>query len=568
MTQEWEFADRADDAETTFAALAERVVDGVLARDPVSATWLGEHRHDGRLPDLSQEGVDESLVMVDQALSAVDQIDDAALGTVSAVDLEILRTALTGQRLALETLRPHTWDPLVANPGTGIHLLLSRDFAPIEERLESVASRLDAVPESLAVARETLGEMPRVHLETAIGQFEGTRAMLGPVLEGELDRVAPMRSRVEPARDSAAAAIDSHLGWLRDRLDSGLATRDPRLGAEKYAAKLWTTLDAHLTPDDVLHRAESDLARIEGDIARAAAAYLGESVPPPDDAGALVRRALDAVAADGTVTNDTVLDLCRAAFDSTRAFVESNDLVTVFDIPMEIIEMPEIHRGVAVAYCDAPGPLETSPLPTYFAVSPTPSDWAPSRVESFFREYNSHMVHNLTIHEAMPGHVLQLGHSRRYASPTRVRQAFSSGAFAEGWAVYAEALMAERGYDAGIGEQQALAVRLQQLKMQLRMTINAVLDVRVHTRGMTEDEGMRLMQVRGHQEEGEAVGKWRRALLTSCQLSTYYVGYIAVNDIVLDLRAATPGLTDRALHDSVLAHGSPPPRHLRTLLGI
>jgi uncharacterized protein (DUF885 family) len=568
MTHEWEFADRADDAETTFAALAERIVDEVLARDPVAATWLGEHRYDGRLPDLSQESVDETLIVVDQALSAVDQIDDVALGTVSAVDLEILRTALTGQRFALGTLRPHTWDPLLANPGTAIHLLLSREFAPLEERLESVASRLDAVPESLAVARETLEEMPRVHLETAIGQFEGTQAMLGPALEGELDGVPTMRSRVAPARDAAAAAIDAHLGWLRDRLDSGLATGDPRLGAEKYAAKLWTTLDAHLTPDDVLHRAESDLARIEGDIARAAAAYLGEEVPPPDDAGALVRRALDAVAADGTVTNDTVLDLCRAAFDSTRAFVESNDLVTVFDIPMEIIEMPEIHRGVAVAYCDAPGPLETTPLPTYFAVSPTPSDWVPSRVESFFREYNSHMVHNLTIHEAMPGHVLQLGHSRRYASPTRVRQAFSSGPFAEGWAVYAEALMAERGYDAGTGEQQALAVRLQQLKMQLRMTINAILDVRVHTRGMTEDEGMRLMQVRGHQEEGEAVGKWRRALLTSCQLSTYYVGYIAVNDIVLDLRAGTPGWTDRALHDAVLAHGSPPPRHLRTLLGI
>ena len=568
MTQEWEFADRADDAELTYEALAERIVDGLLARDPVAATWLGEHRYDGRLPDLSQEGVDETLAMVDQALSAIDQLDDAALGTVSVVDLEILRTALSDRRLALETLQAHTWDPLVANPGTGVHLLLSRDFAPLAERLGSVADRLDAVPESLAVARETLDVMPLVHLETAIGQFEGTRDLLMSALEDELDEAPSMRERVEPSRDAAVAAIDAHLGWLRDRLESGLATRDPRLGAEKFAAKLWTTLDADLTPDDVLHRAESDLARLEGEIARAAADYLGEPVPPPDDAGAVVRRALDAVAADGLVTDDTVLDMCRAAFDSTTAFVESNELVSVFDIPMEIIEMPEIHRGVAVAYCDPPGPLETSPLMTYFAVSPTPSDWERSRVESFYREYNAHMLHNLTIHEAMPGHVLQLGHSNRYASPTRVRQAFGSGPFAEGWAVYAEALMADRGYDAGKGERQALAVRLQQLKMQLRMTINAILDVRVHSRGMTEDEGMRLMQVRGHQEEGEAVGKWRRALLTSCQLSTYYVGYIAVNDVVLDVRAANPGWTDRQVHDAVLAHGSPPPRHLRTLLGL
>ena len=124
--------------------------------------------------------------------------------------------------------------------------------------------------------------------------------------------------------------------------------------------------------------------------------------------------------------------------------------------------------------------------------------------------------------------------------------------------------MVERGYDAGLGDRAALAIRLQQLKMQLRMTINAILDVRVHTRGMTEAEAMRLMQVRGHQEEGEAVGKWRRALLTSTQLSTYYVGYVAVHDLVRDLRAAHPSWTDREMHDAVLGHGSPPPRHLRT----
>jgi len=133
--------------------------------------------------------------------------------------------------------------------------------------------------------------------------------------------------------------------------------------------------------------------------------------------------------------------------------------------------------------------------------------------------------------------------------------------------------MAEHGYAprsaaAEDRERLALAIRLQQLKMQLRMTINAILDVRVHTRGMTEDEAMRLMQVRGHQEEGEAVGKWRRALLTSAQLSTYYVGFIAVDDVVRDVRAANPGWNDRQVHDAVLAHGTPPPRHLHALLGI
>ena len=225
--------------------------------------------------------------------------------------------------------------------------------------------------------------------------------------------------------------------------------------------------------------------------------------------------------------------------------------------------MPEIDRGVAVAYCDPPGPLETAGLPTFVAVSPAPQGWGADQVRSFYREYNRHMVQNLMVHEAMPGHVLQLAHSRRFAGGTPVRAALRSGSFVEGWAVYAEQLMAAHGYP---GEGNPGAVRLQQLKMQLRTIINTILDVRVHCAGLPEAEAMALMTRRGFQEDGEAVGKWRRALLTSAQLSTYYVGYTEVSDLVAGLRAARPGWTERQVHDAVLAHGSPAAAHLRDLL--
>jgi uncharacterized protein (DUF885 family) len=220
--------------------------------------------------------------------------------------------------------------------------------------------------------------------------------------------------------------------------------------------------------------------------------------------------------------------------------------------------MPEFARGVAVAYCDSPGPLETAALPTFYCISPTPADWPAHRVESFYREYNDHMIRNLTVHEAMPGHFLQLAHARRYAGPTRVRPLTESGVFVEGWAVYTEELMAGLGFG-------GLPVRLQQLKMQLRMTINAILDQLVHCEDMPETEAMALMTGRGFQEEGEAASKWRRALLTSTQLSTYFVGYTEVAAIAAARPADT---TERAWHDAMLAHGSPPPRHLRTLLGV
>jgi uncharacterized protein (DUF885 family) len=171
------------------------------------------------------------------------------------------------------------------------------------------------------------------------------------------------------------------------------------------------------------------------------------------------------------------------------------------------------------------------------------------------------MVHNLMVHEAMPGHYLQLQHARRFTGSTQARAALRSGSFVEGWAVHAEELMADHGYP---GEQNPAAVRMQQLKMQLRMVINAILDARVHAHGLTEAEAMALMMDRGFQEEGEAAGKWRRALLTSTQLSTYYVGYTEVSDLAAELMKA--GLDIKTAHDTLLAHGSPPVRLLRTLL--
>ena len=532
--------------DSAFAAVAEAAVDDLLEASPVEATSLGDHRFDDRLDDLSVDALDARRRTVAARLREVEAVDPRALSPQLAVDAAILRTTLTARLFALDELREHEWNPLVANPGTAVYLLLARDFAPLGDRLRSLAGRLSAVPQQLGLARSTLHDLPRVHVETALGQFAGTRQLVAGEVQQALEQEPALRGEVEPARQAALAALDEHLDWLRASLDD--ASGDPRLGPERFARKLALTLDSAADADAVLRRAEADLERVEQEIAEVAARLGGD-----------VRAVLDTLAAEGRVDNSTILGRCEEAMAETTDFVRRHDLVTVHDDPVEVIEMPEIHRGVAVAYCDPPGPLETKPLPTYFAVSPTPEDWPPERVASFYREYNAHQLHNLTVHEAMPGHVLQLAHSRRAQLPTRVRAAFWSGPFVEGWAVYAEALMAERGYRGD-------AVRMQQLKMQLRMTINAILDARVHAHGMTEDEAMRLMTVRGHQEEGEAVGKWRRALLTSAQLSTYYVGFTEVSDLVRDLRAARAGQPDRAVHDAVLGHGSPPARHLRALL--
>ena len=543
-----------------FARLAREYLDDRAERHPDAATGLGDHRFDARLPDRSAQALAGERRALDGWAGRLDALDRGALSAEHQVDAAMMADSIARRVFEIDELREHTWNPLLSNPGKAIYQLLARDFAPLPDRLGSVAGRLAEVPGVLAEARRQLGRMPRVHLETAIGQFDGTIAMVTNEIDTALEAAPLCATRLAQVRPAAVEALTEHRAWLSAQLaeaDGHDGFADPRIGPELFARKLSLTLSASADADAILARAEADLDRVSEQITELAAQIAGVAGP-----GA-VRQVLDRLAGD-VPADATILEFCRDALAAQTAFVTGHRLITVYDDPIELIPMPEIDRGVAVAYCDSPGPLEPAPQPTFIAVSPTPADWKPERVASFYREYNRHMVHDLMVHEAMPGHYLQLQHSRRFAgSPTAIRAALRSGSFVEGWAVYAERVMAEQGYP---GEGMPAAVRMQQLKMQLRTIINAILDARIHAHGMTEAEAMALMADRGHQEEGEAAGKWRRAQLTSAQLSTYYVGYCEISDLAADLKAADPGLTDQQLHDRMLAHGSPPVRLLRTLI--
>jgi uncharacterized protein (DUF885 family) len=559
-----------------FAKLARDYLDEKAERHPEAATELGDHRFDGHLADLSAGALAAERQALERWAVATGALETAALTPEHRVDAAMLANDVARRIFELNELREHTWNPLLANPGRAIYQLLARDFAPLPSRLASVAGRLAEVPAVLASARQLLGPMPRVHLETAVAQFSGTITLVTKVIDTALRDAPGQEGDIARVRPAALEALTRHRSWLSARLDEAAAGdgfADPRIGAVRFARKLSLTLNTQADADDILARAHADLDRVSEEIASLAAGIAGTSSPSvrgsgpgqaPADGDPVVREVLGRLAADAP-DDRSILALGRDALAAQTAFVRENQLITLFDDPVEVIEMPEIDRGVAVAYCDSPGPLETAPAPTFIAISPTPADWPPARVASFYREYNRHMVHNLMVHEAMPGHYVQLQHSRRFTgSATAIRAALRSGSFVEGWAVYAELVMAERGYP---GEGDPRAVRMQQLKMQLRMIINAILDARVHGQGMTEAEAMALMTGRGYQEEGEAAGKWRRALLTSAQLSTYYVGYSEVADLAGELRAACPGQPDQAIHDRMLAHGSPPVRLLRPLTG-
>jgi uncharacterized protein (DUF885 family) len=415
----------------------------------------------------------------------------------------------------------------------------------------------------IAAAKANLKNPPQIHTRTAMLQNDGNIGMIRDDLS-EFVREAGMEAELAPAREAAVAALEEYGRWLESDL-LPRSTRDFRLGDELWRKKLRFSLGSDLSKEEIYERAVADLKDTQQAMYETALPLFRKFFPEVTDETAIkdvasVNRAVLDHLAQSRPDNDTIVEKAKAALEEATKFTREKKLMTVPDEPVKIIVMPEFQRGVAIAYCESPGPLEPHGE-TFYAIAPTPKDWSPERVASFFKEYNDYMLYDLTVHEAMPGHYLQGAHANRFKAPTLVRAIFSSGLFAEGWAVYTEKLMAEAGFGGP-------EVRMQQLKMRLRVIINAIIDQKIHTEGMTEEEAMALMMNEGYQEEGEAAGKWRRASLTSTQLSTYFVGSAEVEGIRRDYEAKNGKGSLKKFNDTMLSFGSPSPRYIRRSMGL
>jgi hypothetical protein len=546
---------------------AAAALDDLLRSYPEWATALGDHRFDDQLDDLSEVALAATARLLGHHRRALAAVDHTGLDGEDGVDLAMLTGELDRKIFEIDELGSARWDPLVYNPGEALYPLLTRDVLPLPDRLRAIAARLEQVPGRLDLARRQLQAPPKAHLRTAIDRHAGTVLMVKDEVERLLAGEPGLRPVVEPAQRRALGALATYDVLLHELLEAP-HHRSPRIGPELFGRRLALALHSPLTAEEVVGRAERRVEELHAELAAASAEFLDGALAGAVGAGGssadggaaargasradIVRFALARIAAEGP-DDSTIVAACEAALEGCAAAVRAYGVVTLPDQPMRIELMPVFRRGAGGAYCDAAGPLEEGGE-TSFAIEPTPDAWAPEQKASFYREYNYAMVTNLTVHEAMPGHMVQLAHARRFQGTTLARKVLSSGTFVEGWAVHAERILAEHGHG-------GLPVRLQQLKMQLRVAINAILDAGVHAGGLTEGGALELMMGRGYQEESEARSKWRRACLTSSQLSTYFVGYSELADLFAELP-----VTDN--YDQVLAHGSPPPSLLGKLLRV
>jgi uncharacterized protein (DUF885 family) len=557
------FATPQDDA---FEKIAHDYIEQYLQANPEEATELGDHRFDGELTDYSANARTRDLATQKEFRNRLNTIDGSQLTGANHVDFRILKENIDYQIFRAEELKEPEWNPLIymQSLANSLYLLVARDFAPAEKRIPNLRKRMEKIPKVIEQARANLQHPPRVHTETAIEQTQGAINLVRHGLAPLLDQVPPLKKEIAALQEKTALALEDYKKWLQNDL---LPRSDGnfRLGPEKYRKKLRFALASDLSMEEIMKRARADLQQTQAAIYETALPLYKKYFPNADSKTLSDRHQVTAAVLDKLAQrhpNDaTVVDYAKKVVAEATAFVRQQDLVTIPAVPLDVIVMPEFKRGVAIAYCDAPGPLDKTGK-TFFAVAPTPADWSKERKESFFREYNNYMIRDLTVHEAMPGHFLQLAHSNQFRAPTLVRAIFQSGPFIEGWAVYCEQMMAEQGYGGP-------EVKMQQLKMRLRAICNAILDQSIHAGDMTEKEALDLMMKEGYQQEGEAVAKWKRARLTSAQLSTYFVGATEH----LDLRATAQqklgkDFNLKKYNDQVISYGSPPVKYVRELMGL
>jgi len=581
--------------------------------DPLRATAAGMHEHDAEWPDMTEAGRQKRLAFYERWDRRLEGHRDEALAADERIDRDLLRMELSAERFAETTLREDAWDPLywIYVLGAGIFPLLAREFAPLDVRLASVAGRLEGLPAIVAAARSALvghagRPVSRFHTETAIRQVSGITELVADAL-AQADAasgdpaVAAVQLRLQVAAAGATAALDALERSLRDEV-LPRAEGEGRLGSELFAEKLRHTLKSDRSPQDVLARAEREYDAVRGEMIRLARDQWRTWVPDRplptaadagSDAGSgagsaeaadrdTVRGVLDAIARVHPPAED-LLEFCRSELARIEAFISTHGLIGLATDPLEIRWTPRFLRSFGGAMLDSPGPLDKGQK-AFFAITPIPEEWTPVQAESYLREDNERMLRLLTIHEAVPGHYLQGVYANR--NPSMARAIFGSGVFAEGWAVYVTQVMMDVGYGADDP-----ALMLTHWKFYLRAVTNAIIDIKIHTGSMTEEQAVGLMVDGGFQEEAEARNKWNRARLTSTQLSTYFIGSTEMWDIerqarrraavaARDPRGAnavpeprivgdfgqTPGFNYRRHLEAVISHGTPPTPLLRRIL--
>ena len=539
-----------------------------LALSPVTATQVGLHNYEGVnldsiLDDFSEKGIRGYRILYNTMHVNASKLDSVKLAPEVRSDLALIREYCEQQLLEVDRLQSYRHNPtlyveLIGQAINGPFLL---NYASSETRYNQIISRLTKIPAFLETAKANLVDSPEVWNMVAQQENEGNIDLV----DHQVRNAAPalLNARYDAAAGQAITALRAFNTWLSTTLKQH--TSGWQLGKELYAEKFRYAFSNGKTPEETLARATKKLQEIRGEMRGQAAKlwpkYFGARSMPKDE-NALISAVLEKIALVHT-TPDKFFDEAKQDYDRAVAFVKDHNLLTLPPLDnLQVIPTPAFMRGVyGVAGFQPAPPLEPK-LGAFFWITPFEPDMPKTDVESKLREYNRWGLETIVIHEAMPGHFVQAQYANAIQPQSRavLREILSNGPNVEGWAVYATQVMIDAGFD------NSPEMQLTFGKQMLRVVANAILDIKMETQGMTDEQALDLMINNTFQERQEAVAKIKRAKLTSCQLPTYFAGWEAWLQLRNEWEQKNGRTNTARFHEAALKEGALPMPMLSRLL--
>lgn len=540
--------DAGDREGRAFADLTRRFLDWYYAEDPIRATRLGLHEWDARLPDRSREAIEARAAAYARWIEEIEGIERTALTGDAYFDHRVLEYAMRARHLELTQVR--TWEK---HPGSytsavagSISSLSDRTFAPLGERVENMIARMEAAPALLAAGRANLSGVPKVFAEVALGSAKGVVTFLSKNLPAALAEQGfeqlpeDQRTRWARARDTLVAEVQTYRSFIEKEILPN-ANGDFRLGRELFEAKLRYEEHVDLSADQLREMNETQIERYKAWVSREAA-----RIDPKADPRAVMEK----VTAD-IPTPETLIPKAREYVVSARDFVKERSLLTLPSDELPIVRpTPEYRRQGSFASMSTPGPFETRATEAYYNVTNVAPEWTPEKKRQHLTYFNFAGLLGISIHEAMPGHFVQLLY--RQQIPTEVRQVFGSASLVEGWAHYVEQMMLDEGFGGGDPK-----LRLGQLRRALQRHARWHAGLSMHAFGASLDDAAKRFAEIAYFAEFPARRETRRGAYNPTYLY-YALGRMQILELRGDFeQMAGKGYSLREFHDRFLRLGLP-----------
>ncbi|MBL7788787.1 MAG: DUF885 domain-containing protein [Chitinophagales bacterium] len=553
-----------------FESFKLRMVDDMWKQYPNWAKGVGYHKYDSVLPIPDEANRKSDLAFAARYLDSLKDFIYDSLSPMNKTDYLLIKNMLEGTDYAINEYKSYTWDASQYNFG-GTLFEITQNKEDSNAIIGNLDKFLAKTPAYFEAAKRNLTEPTLEHTSLAIQQLTGTIDMLQ---YGEIREFYNRKNADTTFLGIASKAIQgfiSHLENLKSEMESGKRkAKSFRLGKKLYEKKFNLDIASSFSSDEMFQIASQRKESLQTEMFAIATRLWDKYLPnTPLEADSLkrIKMVIDKVALQHVKREDFQREIERQ-IPILNQFIVEKDLVTMdASKPLVVRKEPAWMAGVAGASISSPGPYAKN-ANTYYNVGSL-AFYSPEAAESFLREYNQFTLQILNIHEAIPGHYVQLIHANK--SPSIIQNLLQNGAFIEGWALYAERLMMEEGWDKNTSINQTEMsdeMWLMYYKFHLRGVCNTILDISIHTKEMTEEQAMHLMQVEAFQEKSEAEGKWRRAKLTQVQLCSYFTGFNEIYTFREEVKKQMGAQFNlKAFNDRLLSFGAPPMKYVKEMFG-